>query len=266
MPALVVPLDGAVVDLHAQRQATRELRLDRSSFAVVPAKVRHHVTTSAAAAAVTVVSLLIEPAWLDRAAVEYTPYLEPAKFPAVVAQVRQLVRTRWVDELVQRYVFEREVCDKHASSAARFLEVELTKELYFLGTELLERQTRTSVVFEGDPISSRARAWLDERLFEPFAMAALARHCSASASTVLRAFRRDVGVAPAVYVRRRRLEEALHLLEGGRYAVTEVAARVGYDNPSAFAVAFKAQFGVSPSQVRARIAPGTLPAFGRPPR
>src|SRR5262249_43557594 len=92
----------------------------------------------------------------------------------------------------------------------------------------------------------------------------LAKHCGASESTVLRAFRREVGVAPAMYVRRRRLEEALHLLESGRYAVTEVAGRVGYDNPAAFAVAFRKHHGVSPSQARAK--PPTLPARGKPPR
>ena len=43
----------------------------------------------------------------------------------------------------------------------------------------------------------------------------------------------------------------MHLLESGRYGVTEVAARVGYDNPSAFAAAFRAQFGMPPSRARA---------------
>jgi AraC-like DNA-binding protein len=46
------------------------------------------------------------------------------------------------------------------------------------------------------------------------------------------------------------LDAARRLLREGRYNVTEVALRVGYTNPSKFAAAFKAQFGVSPSQVR----------------
>ena len=50
----------------------------------------------------------------------------PTDLPAV---------TRWVDELVHRYVFERAQCEKHQSSAAIFLETELLKELFFLARE-----------------------------------------------------------------------------------------------------------------------------------
>ncbi|MGE5186231.1 MAG: helix-turn-helix domain-containing protein, partial [Acidobacteriota bacterium] len=165
-----------------------------------------------------------------------------------------------------RYVFERDTCEKPASKAARFLEAELAKEVYFLAREQADAHTRTSVLFEGDPVAARARAWLDEHLFEPFHVAALVRHCHASESTVLRAFHRAHGLAPLGYVRRRRLEHAMQLLESGRYAVTEVATRVGYANPSAFAQAFRDQFGVAPSRVRPQLDPrATLPAHGEPP-
>ena len=106
----------------------------------------------------------------------------------------------------------------------------------------------------------------EEHLFEPFHIAELVKHCQASESTVLRAFRGELGVAPRAYVRRRRLEEAMQFLEAGRYAVTEVAMRVGYDNPSAFAAAFRAQFGVAPSSVKPTLQGATrLPAHGMPP-
>jgi AraC-like DNA-binding protein len=108
---------------------------------------------------------------------------------------------------------------------------------------------------------------MEEHLFEPFAMAALVRACGASESTVLRAFRRAHGIAPIAYMRQRRLAEAMQLLESGRYAVTEVATRVGYETPSAFAAAFSRQFGVPPSQVRPAIDPAALlPAHGDPPK
>jgi AraC-like DNA-binding protein len=184
----------------------------------------------------------------------------------VLERVRLLPRTRWVDELAQRFVFEREVCGKAASQAARFLETELIKETYFLGREQLERRTRDSVLFEGDALAARARAWIEAHLFEPFRIDELVRHCHASESTLLRAFHRELGSPPLAYVRRRRLEEALQLLETGRYTVTEIAMRIGYENPSAFAAAFRDRFGVAPSGVRPTT-PGAerLPAHGMPP-
>jgi len=259
-PSLVFPLETTVVTL---RTGAIVERLDRASFAVVPARRRHSLDVPATGA-VVVVTLEIDDDARAAAQRDYAPDIVPKRFDDVLAAVRVLPRTRWVDELVHRYVFEREVCERPASKAARFLETELTKEVYFLGREHLDHLTRATVLFEGDSVAVRARAWIEEHLFEPFRIDALVEHCHASESTILRAFRKETGVAPLVYVRRRRLEHALQLLESGRYAVTEVATRVGYDNPSAFAAAFHKQFGVTPSRVRPTAA--TLPAHGRPPR
>jgi AraC-like DNA-binding protein len=122
------------------------------------------------------------------------------------------------------------------------------------------------VLFEGDGVAALALAWIEEHLFDPFRMDDLVRHCHASESTLLRTFRREIGVSPIAYVRRRRLEQSLQLLESGRYGVTEVATRVGYENPSAFAAAFRQQFGVAPSSARSAVpVDARLPAHGSPP-
>jgi AraC-like DNA-binding protein len=259
-PCLVFPLDTTVVTIDA---ADTVARLDRASFAIVPARLPYTLAVPAAGP-IAVVTLVIGESACKAAQRDYAPDLDARRLVEVLASLRVLPRTRWVDELVHRYVFEREVCERPASKAARFLETELTKEVYFLGREQLDQLTRATVLFEGDSVAVRARAWIDEHLFEPFRIDALVEHCHASESTILRAFRKNTGVAPVVYMRRRRLEHALQLLESGRYAVTEVATRVGYDNPSAFAAAFHKQFGVTPSRVRPTAA--TLPAHGRPPR
>jgi AraC-like DNA-binding protein len=261
-PALVFPLESTVLPFRAGDSVTR---LDRSTFAVVPARLDYRLGPPAAATAV-VVTLLVPDAVRARAIDDYAPYIEANHLGEVLSAVRVLPRTRWVDELVHRYLFEREVCAKPASRAAGFLEAELTKETFFLGSEQIARRTRSSVRFEGDAMVARARAWIEAHLFEPFRIGEIVRHCHASESTVLRAFRRELGLAPLAYVRQRRLEEALHLLESGRYAVTEVAARVGYESASAFAVAFRERFGVTPSRAKVSLpAAARLPAHGAPP-
>lgn len=261
-PALVFPQDNTVVTLRTKAASHA---LDGSSFALVPARTAHALEFRRGGASV-VVTLVIGDEVKADAVKDYAPYIEPRQLRDVVCALRCLARTRWLDELVHRYVFERTVCERPSSRAARFLEAELVKEVYFLGLEQIEHRTRASVLYEGESVAMRARAWIEQHLFEPFHGAALARHCGASESTVLRAFRKQLGISPFGYVRRRRLEEALALLESGRYGVTEVATRVGYENPSAFAVAFRAQFGIAPSRKRrVHDATATLPAHGRPP-
>jgi AraC-like DNA-binding protein len=176
-------------------------------------------------------------------------------------------RTRWVDELSHRYLFEREVCGKHTSAAARFLETELAKETYFFGQEQLEGHARASVARDEDDVARRALEWMDERLFEPFSLSDLARRSGTSESTLLRAFRRETGGTPAAYLRERRLEEARLLLESRRFSIGEIARRVGYSNLAAFTAAFGRRFGHPPSAARARVTPGELlPPHGKPPR
>lgn len=260
--ALVFTQDSTVVTLRTKGASHQ---LDGSTFAHVPARTAHALELPRGGASV-VVTLEIDKPVIADAIKDYAPYIEPQQLREVLGALRCLARTRWLDELVHRYVFERVVCERTTSHAARFLEAELVKEVYFLGLEQIENRTRTSVLYEGESVAMKARAWIEQHLFEPFHGAALARHCGASESTVLRAFRKELGVSPFGYVRRRRLEEALALLESGRYGVTEVAARVGYENPSAFAVAFRQQFGTAPSSKRRVHDPAaTLPAHGRPP-
>ena len=261
-PSLVFPLESTTLALALGRE---ELRLDRTVFALVPAKARVRMESQSPAPKVVTLGVSAE----ARAAAEreYAPHIDGEKFDAVVASARVLARTRWVDELVQRYVFERVICERHESLASRFLEIELTKELYFLGDEHRAGKTRAPVVGEGTALVERARAAIESALFEPFSMSALARTCHASESTLLRAFRRELGVTPGSYVRERRLDEALQLLESGRYSVGEIAERVGYTGQAAFAVAFQRKFHVAPSSVRPRASAGRpLAPHGRPPR
>ena len=260
-PALVVPLETTVIVLHCGDVAER---LDRASFAIVPARTVYEVEPPASGSAI-VVTLIVHPPARSAAARDYIPHVDPRVLEDVLAQLRFLPRTRWVDELVHRYVFERSVCERRNSRASRFLEAELTKEVYFLAREQLDRRERAPGVFEGDALAERARVWLEGHLFEPFHARDLVDHCHASESTVLRAFRKELGVSPLAYLRRRRLEESLQLLQSGRYTVTEVATRVGYANPSAFAAAFREEFGVSPSGARTARAIAWLPAHGAPP-
>jgi AraC-like DNA-binding protein len=259
---LVLPLGRSTVVL---REESVDERLDRSRFALVPGGTRYALVAATTAPEVMTV-LLLDAAWKGVLR-EYRAYVDPETISRVVASLRIFARTRWVDELAHRYLFERDVCNKHASQAAAFLETELAKEAYFLGKEQLQGQARASLAHDESDIVKRALAWMDERLFDPFCLEDLAHHCHTSVSTLLRSFRREMGATPAAYLRERRLHEAHLLLQGGRWSVGEIARRVGYTNLAAFTVAFGRRFGVPPSEARASIDPSRLlPPHGQPPK
>lgn len=95
----------------------------------------------------------------------------------------------------------------------------------------------------------RVRVTLLRRLEDPPRLAALARDAGFSETKLKVAFRERFGSPIFSWLRRARLNEARRLLVARAGNVTEVATRVGYQNPSKFAAAFRRQFGVSPSDV-----------------
>ncbi|MBK6459450.1 MAG: helix-turn-helix transcriptional regulator [Myxococcales bacterium] len=261
-PTLVVPLEGAVVVEAAPLAA----RVDRAKLALVPARARFRLRAAAPVAPTALVEL--GAAAEEGCFVEYAGHVDRSTYAEVMGEPRVLPRTRWVHELVHRYVFERTVCEKHASQASRFLETELVKEIYFLGGEALAQRTRASVTRDDAPLVARARALLDAHLFDDVGLPALCKRLGASESTLSRAFQREVGTSPAAYRRGRRLEEARLMLETGVYSASEVAHHVGYATLAAFTAAFSRRFGEPPSAARGRALGGAhaLPPHGEPPR
>jgi AraC-like DNA-binding protein len=95
----------------------------------------------------------------------------------------------------------------------------------------------------------RVRRCLVERLEEPPTLAELARTAGFNETKLKAGFRTLFGTSVFAYLRRARMEQARRLLMERDLNVSEIALRVGYQNPSKFAAAFRSQFGVSPSSV-----------------
>ena len=70
-----------------------------------------------------------------------------------------------------------------------------------------------------------------------------------------RAFKREVGLTPAAYVERVRLEGAQHALETTDSPVEVVCRRCGFGTPETMRRAFRRRVGVSPAEYRARFRP-----------
>ena len=155
---------------------------------------------------------------------------------------------------MHRYVYERVVSRKQDNDATRFLEKELVKEIYY---RIEEYAVRDKSRFDLDgkatdlrsPLLRAAMGFIEGNLFRDISIADICRKVDASESTILREFQNRLGKAPTTYIAERRLEEAMILIKGQRYSVSQVSDIVGYENVSAFSAAFKKRFGLTPSQV-----------------
>lgn len=81
---------------------------------------------------------------------------------------------------------------------------------------------------------------------------ALADHANMSVRGFARAFRREVGTTPAVFVEQVRVERAVQMLEATAASAEQVAAACGFGTVETFRRAFRRRLGVSPGAYRER--------------
>ncbi len=244
-PTLVVPVHAGLAEVAAG--SARQV-VDRASWLLVPGGAR--VSIRGRSPVTHTVVLTVSSGLREAVVRTYEGEIERVRFERYLSEVQLLPRTTWVNELVHRYLFERAVCKKSDNVATRFLEMEIVKETYFVCHERYTTGDRSSMVVKPSPVVERAMALVEEHLFDPDVVKIVAEGCAASPSTLLRTFKRELGYGPLTYVRRRRLDESLLLLKARRYRVGEVASLVGYKNFAAFSQAFRARFGMRPSDVR----------------
>ncbi|HEX7059669.1 MAG TPA: GlxA family transcriptional regulator [Solirubrobacterales bacterium] len=121
-------------------------------------------------------------------------------------------------------------------------------------------QSQFSVALE-EPVAEHSglrevQEWIPHHLAEDLSVAVLAERALMSPRHFARVFRAEVGVTPAAYVERRRVEHARGLLESGDAAVDAVAAECGFGTVETLRRAFRRNLGASPSQYRERFKPG----------
>jgi transcriptional regulator GlxA family with amidase domain len=97
--------------------------------------------------------------------------------------------------------------------------------------------------------------WLPGHLDEDLSVPALAERTFMSPRNFARAFRREVGLTPAAYVERIRVEQARLALESGDASVAEVARSCGFGTVETMRRAFGRRLGVSPTDYRTRFRP-----------
>jgi transcriptional regulator GlxA family with amidase domain len=115
-----------------------------------------------------------------------------------------------------------------------------------------------ATVTEGDGHAGarrRAEEFLAAQMEKPVSLAEVANLAGVSTKTLTRIFRRQHGVGPMAFLRRRRLEAARgHLLAAapGQVTVSDVALRYGFEHHGRFAASYREAFGERPSETLSR--------------
>ncbi|AZV78401.1 GlxA family transcriptional regulator [Parasedimentitalea marina] len=98
----------------------------------------------------------------------------------------------------------------------------------------------------------RAISIMQEHLERPVSIADIAQLVGCTQRTLEQRIRAELKATPQAVYRRLRLNLARKLVSDTDQRVTEIAARCGYENASAMTRAFKAEFDLTPRQLRSQ--------------
>jgi len=94
------------------------------------------------------------------------------------------------------------------------------------------------------------QAWMRENLDTDLSVEALARRAAMSARNFARVFSRELGITPARYVERLRLEAARNHLERTEKSLEEIASACGFGSAELMRRTFHRSVGVTPGRYR----------------
>ncbi len=93
-------------------------------------------------------------------------------------------------------------------------------------------------------------AYIDEHLTENISVPLLAKKASLSISRFKMLFKKFMGVPPADFILRRKIDRASYLLGKGKHNITKIAFDLGFSSSQYFATVFKRYTGKTPSQYK----------------
>jgi len=89
--------------------------------------------------------------------------------------------------------------------------------------------------------------YIDENIFETINLEELAGHCNLSLSRFKHRFKEEVGIPPAEYIIRKKVEKAREFIDEETLSIKDIAYDLGFTSPSYFSTVFRQYIGYSPS-------------------
>jgi transcriptional regulator GlxA family with amidase domain len=101
-----------------------------------------------------------------------------------------------------------------------------------------------------DAVIGDCQSWIAENYTVENPVQRMAERSGLNPRTFARRFRAATGYQPIDYVQALRVEEAKQMLETSENAIDEIAASVGYEDPTSFRKLFKKKAGLTPAAYR----------------
>ena len=130
----------------------------------------------------------------------------------------------------------------------QFLDVKILELLYLLNS-LVEEQDLANFLFRLVlPKKRNIKTFMESNFDKPLKIGDYAYLTGRSQSTFRRDFKTFYNVSPKEWLKEKRLDKALSILDQKEISVTSLAYEVGYENISYFIKEFKGRVGMSPKQ------------------
>ena len=142
--------------------------------------------------------------------------------------------------------------DNHQSGAKSLMDALVTVLFIYILRHGLQANLLHCGLFAG--LQDKRLVKVLEQLFnapqQAWNMDALAALAAMSRANFMRVFQQKIGMAPGKFLTQLRLQEAALLLNKTQKNILSVALEVGYQSEAHFSKAFKALYGMTPSQYR----------------
>ena len=152
-----------------------------------------------------------------------------------LAREMMLYTERWSDK-------------EHSSGDGGLLAQRFYETIRLLAAEWCEEPLQLILPHTVDGILGDVTQHILDNIGEPLTIQTVARIHRVSGRTLMRQFRRQLGITFGAYLRIARIVKAVELLTAPSVSIIEVAYDVGYNSPSSFSQAFRRLTGMSPQE------------------
>lgn len=132
-------------------------------------------------------------------------------------------------------------------------DVELLDGYFRIVLTIMLRKTEAETVEVERDVWNELRAYIDENPAEELTLGSLSKKCFYNPSYFSRAFKQKHGMTLTEYVGKRRVQEAVRLMEKEGASTSEIVERCGYSDRNAFSHAFVRYMGMSVSEYREKV-------------
>jgi transcriptional regulator GlxA family with amidase domain len=118
-------------------------------------------------------------------------------------------------------------------------------------------------LYTEDDLVAKTQYWFQKNLSKKIKLSDVADSMLVSERTLIRHFKKTLGITPHVYLQNIRMDSAKNMLERTNLRIEKVAERVGYGDIAFFQQVFRGHAGVTPTVYRKSFAAGRAAAGGR---